>query len=65
MSYAVPSSAVGNLTVSPASQAVTGGQPVTFQLVTSGLTAGTRYLGRVDFSDGTTDVARTLVNVAP
>ena len=65
VSYAVPNSAVGNLTVSPASQAVTGGQPVTLQLVTSGLTAGTRYLGRVDFSDGTTDVARTLVNVAP
>ena len=65
VSYAVPSTAVGNLTVSPASQAVTGGQPVTFQLVTSGLAAGTRYLGRVDFSDGTTDVARTLVNVAP
>ena len=65
VSYAVPSSAVGNLTVSPASQAVTVGQPATVQLVTSGLTAGTRYLGRVDFSDGTTDVARTLVNVSP
>ena len=41
VSYAVPNSAVGNLTVSPASQAVTGAQPVSFQLVTSGLAAGT------------------------
>jgi subtilisin family serine protease len=65
VSYAVPGSAAGNLTVSPANQAVTVGQPATFQLVTSGLTAGTRYLGRVDFSDGTSDVARTLVAVTP
>ena len=64
-SYAVPSGAVGNLTVDPASQAVTVGQPATFTLATSGLTAGTRYLGRVDFSDGTSDVARTLVAVSP
>ncbi|MCU1538991.1 MAG: hypothetical protein JWP82_3342, partial [Humibacillus sp.] len=65
VSYAVPTSAAGNLTVNPASRAVTAGAPATVGLVTSGLSAGTRYLGRVDFSDGTNTVARTLVAVSP
>ena len=65
VSYAIPDSAAGNLTVTPASQPVTAGQPVTVALTTSGLTTGTRYLGRVDFSDGASTVGRTLVAVTP
>jgi subtilisin family serine protease len=60
-SWVVPNSPAGNLTVSPASTPVTTGVPVTFNLMTSGLAADTRYLGRIDFSDGTSTLGSTIV----
>ena len=51
------------MTVSPTSTSVTTGTPVTFTATFSGLAAKTRYLGAVDYSDGTTDIGRTFVAV--
>jgi hypothetical protein len=62
-SFAVGTTTAGNLTVTPATQAVTGGRAVSATLTWSGLTAGTRYLGAVNWSDGTTSVGRTLVAI--
>ncbi len=42
---------------------VSTGQPVDVTFNWSGLTAGTRYLGRVVYSDGSTDRAATIVGV--
>ena len=53
------------MTVSPATQAVTTGTPVTATATWSGLLANTRYLGAVNFGDGTNSLGRTLVNVLP
>ena len=65
-SFAVPATAAGNLTATPASQPVTTGVPVTVNLAWSGLDASFRYLGTVTYSDGTpTVLGRTVVNILP
>ena len=64
-SFAVPGTASGNLTATPASQAVTVGVPTTVNLAWSGLDAGARYLGTVTYNDGTTALGRTVVNILP
>ena len=53
----------GNATVAPVSQPVTAGGPVPVSVTWTGLTAGRRYLGVVDFSDGTERVGRTIIAV--
>jgi subtilisin family serine protease len=62
-SFALGASHAGNFTVSPASAPAGLGQRVTFMLNWNGLTAGTRYLGVVEFGDGTAVRNRTLVLV--
>ena len=62
-SFAVGTTAAGNFTATPASQPVTIGKPVPVKLAWSGLTAGQRYLGTVDWTDGTSSVGRTLVSI--
>lgn len=62
-SFAVGTLSAGNLTVTPASQAVTVGRPASATLAWTSLTAATRYLGAVDWSDGTSSVGRTLVAI--
>jgi subtilisin family serine protease len=62
-SWTLGSAAAGDLAVTPPSQAVTTGHTATFAAGWSGLTSGTRYLGTVSFSDGTTTVGRTIVQV--
>jgi hypothetical protein len=64
-SWLVGNTAAGNLTATPASQPVTTGRSAAVRLSWTGLTAGTRYLGTVDFSNGTRRVGRTLVSVNP
>lgn len=64
-SWAVPPSAAGNFTATPASQAVTLGKPATVTAAWTGLTAGTRYLGLVEYSDGTNPLGATVVAVNP
>jgi hypothetical protein len=64
-SFLLGSADAGNMTATPASQAVTLGTPATVTAAWSGLAANTRYLGAVNFSDGTTPLGRTIVNVLP
>jgi hypothetical protein len=61
-SFLVPTSA-SSLTTSPASQSVTTSTAATVNAGWSGLTAGTRYLGVVDFDDGTNAIGSTIVSV--
>ncbi|HEX6149026.1 S8 family peptidase [Nocardioides sp.] len=62
-SFVLGNADAGNLTVTPASQAVTAAQPASVTLAWEGLAADTRYLGAVDWSDGTEVRARTLVSI--
>ncbi|MFB9234900.1 S8 family peptidase [Plantactinospora siamensis] len=55
----------GNLTVTPASQAATTGAAATVTVGWSGLTTGQRYLGVVEYGDGSRAVGRTVVSVTP
>jgi Subtilase family./Peptidase inhibitor I9. len=61
--FVVPAAA-SNLTATPASQSVTIGVPATVTVGWSGLTAGTRYLGVVDYTDGSASIGSTIVAVA-
>ncbi|WP_246001727.1 S8 family peptidase [Allorhizocola rhizosphaerae] len=61
--WIVGSGAAGNLTATPASQAVTLGGSATVTVAWNGLTAGVRYLGVIAFGDGTSTVGRTIVSV--
>jgi hypothetical protein len=61
--WALGTTAAGNLTVSPASAPAQVGQPVALTVAWTGLTAGSRYLGRVSYSDGTSALGSTLVTV--
>jgi subtilisin family serine protease len=60
--FVVPAAA-SSLTATPASQSVTTAVPATLTVGWSGLTAGTRYLGVVDYSDGSTSIGSTIVAV--
>ena len=60
--FVVPDAAT-NLTATPASQSVTTAVPATVTVGWSGLTAGSRYLGVVDYSDTTTGIGSTIVAV--
>ena len=61
--WALDGAAKGNLTVTPASTPATAGTPVTLTAAWSGLTAGSRYLGRLSYGDGTATAGGTLVRV--
>jgi subtilisin family serine protease len=61
--YQLGTSALGNATVNPASQAVTIGQTANVTITGSGLTTGLRYLGRVTFGDGTSTLGTSIVTV--
>lgn len=61
--WVVGDGALGNLTVSPESQAVTLGGSASVDVAWSGLTAGVRYLGVIAFGDGTDSVGQTLVSI--
>ncbi len=62
-SWVLGSTPAGNLTASPASQSVTIGTPATVTATWSGLTAGVRYLGSIEFGNGSAPVGRTIVRV--
>jgi len=61
--YVVGPTNAGNFTVTPASRQVTVGSPTSFTAGWSGLTAGTKYLGVLEYSDGTATRGQTLVTV--
>lgn len=60
--FVVPAADAGNLTATPTSQPVTLGSSATVTLSWSGLAAG-RYLGVVNYSDGTSNIGSTLVSI--
>src|SRR6185295_8762723 len=60
--FVVPTAAT-SLTATPPSQSVTTAVPASVTLGWSGLTAGTRYLGVVDFGDGTNVIGKTIVGI--
>jgi ABC-type molybdate transport system substrate-binding protein len=61
--WTLDGAAKGNLTVTPASQSVTAGTAASVTAAWSGLTAGSRYLGRISYGDGTNTAGGTLVRV--
>ena len=63
--YVVAPGAIGNLTATPSSQSVTTAVPATVTVGWNGLVAGTRYLGQIQYTDGTDTIGNTIVEVAP
>jgi hypothetical protein len=61
--WAVGPGNAGNFSVTPSSQAVTTGQSATVTVGWSGLDAGRRYLGVVEYGDGSQTVGSTVVSV--
>jgi len=61
--WTLDGTAKGNLTATPASQSVTTGTAASVTAGWSGLTAGSRYLGRISYGDGTSTAGGTLVRV--
>ena len=61
--WQVPPTAAGNMTVT-APPTATVGQQGTIDLAWTGLTAGSRYLGAVRYTNGTSEIDRTLVTIA-
>jgi subtilisin family serine protease len=59
-SFVVPAAA-SSLTATPATQSVTVGVRATVTVGWSGLTAGTHYLGVVDYTDGSAAIGSTIV----
>ena len=53
----------GNATVTPSPTPVDIAQPEELTLAWTGLTAGTRYLGRVIYNDGSADIGSTVVSI--
>ena len=62
-SFLLGSTASGNLTVSPASQAVTVGGNKSVTATWSGLTPGSKYLGGIEWTNGGAVLDRTLIQV--
>nr|WP_306270360.1 S8 family serine peptidase [Ornithinimicrobium sp. HY1793] len=63
--WTVGDAAEGNLTITPESADATIGGVVDYTAAWSGLEAGVRYLGAVNYSDGTDPVGKTLVSINP
>jgi subtilisin family serine protease len=61
--YVVGPTNAGNFTVTPAARQVTVGGTTSFTAGWSGLSAGTRYLGVLEYSDGSATRGQTLVTV--
>jgi hypothetical protein len=61
--WVVAPGSAGNLAVTPASQAAAIGATANVTAQWSALTAGSRYLGVVQFSDGTNSIGRTILGV--
>jgi subtilisin family serine protease len=63
--WVVGATNAGNFTATPASQSVSLGAATKVTAGWTGLTAGKRYLGIVEYSDGTSTVGNTIVSVTP
>jgi subtilisin family serine protease len=63
--WLVPGTAAGNMTVASSTSSATVGGTADITVSWSGLTAGTRYLGRVSYGDGSSEIGSTIVSVDP
>jgi hypothetical protein len=61
--WVLPPTNAGNFGATPASQSVTSGGSPTVTLNWTGLSAGGRWLGRVEYGDGTNVIGSTLVSI--
>jgi subtilisin family serine protease len=64
-SWLVPNTAAGNMTVSSSTATATVGGTAQVTAAWSGLTAGTKYLGRISYSDGSEEIGATVISVEP
>jgi hypothetical protein len=64
-SWLVPSTAAGNMTATPSTTSATVAGTGSVAVAWSGLSPGTKYLGRVSYRDGTAEIGSTLVSVNP
>jgi hypothetical protein len=64
-SWLVPSTAAGNMTVASSTSSATVGGTANVTASWSGLTVGTKYLGRISYSDGSSEIGSTIVGVDP
>ena len=63
--WLVPSTAAGNMSVSSSTSSATVGGTANVTVSWSGLTGGTKYLGRVSYRDGSGEIGSTIVAVNP
>jgi subtilisin family serine protease len=63
--WLVPGTAAGNMTVASNTSSATVGGTADVTVSWSGLTAGTKYLGRISYSDGSSEIGSTIVSVNP
>ena len=64
-SWLVPSTAAGNLTATSSTSSATVGGTADVTAAWQGLTAGTKYLGRISYRDGSGEIGSTIVSVEP
>lgn len=62
--WSVPSSPAGNMTVATSTPTATVRGSAEITVTWSSLTAGTKYLGRVSYSNGIGEIGSTVVNIA-
>jgi hypothetical protein len=63
--WLVPSTAAGNLTATTSTSSATVGATADVTASWSGLTAGTKYLGRLAYNDGSGEIGSTIVSINP
>ena len=63
--WLVPSTAAGNMSTTSSTATATTGGTADITVSWSGLTAGTKYLGRVSYRDGSGEIGSTIVTVEP
>ena len=63
--WLVPSTAAGNMTVTSSTSSATVGGTANITATWSGLTAGTKYLGRIRYSSGASEIGSTIVSINP
>ena len=64
-SWLVPSTAAGNMSATSSTSSATVGGTADVTVSWSGLTAATKYLGRISYSDGSSEIGSTIVSVNP
>ena len=64
-SWLVPTTAAGNMTATSSTSSATVGGTANITVTWSELTAGTKYLGRLSYRNGSTEIGSTIVSVSP